>query len=95
MPSSYTIMVHSSPFIDVASLFNPQYYYYQLTLTGDSFTRANVPVAFYLGDPVNDPINAQLIATTLVTTLPAENNTMVSASWNVTALFGPQVSLNC
>jgi len=41
---------------------------------------------------VNDPINAQLIATTLVTTLPAANDTMVSASWNVTTLFGPQVS---
>jgi len=62
-----------------------------MSLTGDSFTRANVPVALFLGDALNNPGQAQLIGYITIPLLPAQNVTTISADWNVTALYGPQV----
>jgi len=48
-------------------------------------------LALFLGDALNNPGQAQLIGYITVPLLPAQNVTTISADWNVTALYGPQV----
>jgi len=50
-----------------------------------------VPIAFYLGDPINNPLQAELIGTAVIPVLQAENNTIITAVWDVTQIYGQQV----